>query len=75
MIENMLRAKIIEKGYNVDTFCAKAGFARSTFDRKLTGKTDFDRSEIEKIIEVLDLKDEELRNIFFPKYFAENCKK
>lgn len=72
MKENLLRAKIVEKGFNIDSFCKVAGFVRSTFDRKLTGQTEFDRSEIEKIIDVLELSDDEIRNIFFPNYVAKN---
>lgn len=71
MKENLLRAKIVEKGYNIDTFCKATGFVRSTFDRKLTGQTEFDRAEIEKVIDALELTDDEIRNIFFPKYVAE----
>lgn len=72
MQENLLRAKITERGFNIDSFCKAANFVRSTFDRKLTGLYEFDRSEIERIIEVLELTDEEIRNIFFTKYVAEN---
>jgi hypothetical protein len=71
----MLRAKIIERGFTVDSFCKEAGFVRSTFDRKLTGQTEFTRDEIETIIVVLNLTDDELRNIFFPKFVAEICNK
>jgi len=70
MKENLLRAKIVEKGYNIDSFCKAASFVRSTFDRKLTGQTEFDRAEIQKIIDILELSDEEIRNIFFPNYVA-----
>ena len=64
--ENLLRAKIVEKGFTVESFCVAAGFNRSTFDRKLTGQNEFTRAEIEKIIVVLCLSDEEVRRIFFP---------
>lgn len=73
MKENLLRAKIVEKGFNIDSFCKEAGFVRSTFDRKLTGQTEFDRSEIQKIIDVLELTNDEIRNIFFARVVAENC--
>lgn len=72
MKENLLRAKIVERGHNVETFCKDAGFARSTFDRKLTGQNEFDRSEIEKIASVLHLSDDEICNIFFPNLVAKN---
>lgn len=62
---NELKAKIISRGMTVESFCKEAGFARSTFDRKLRGKYEFDRAEIERIKLVLNLSDEELRTIFF----------
>ena len=75
MKENLLRAKIVEMGYNVGTFCAAAGFKRATFDRKLTGQIEFTRAEIETIALVLELTDDEIRNIFFPNYVAKICNK
>jgi len=72
MKENLLRGKIVEKGFNIENFCREAGFVRSTFDRKLNGQTEFDRAEIDTIINVLNLSDEELRNIFFTKVVAKN---
>lgn len=73
MRENLLRAKIVERGFTVESFCVAAGFNRSTFDRKLTGQNEFTRAEIEKIIIVLCLTDEEVRRIFFPNLVAEKC--
>ena len=75
MKENLRRAKIVEKGFNIDSFCKEVGFVRSTFDRKLTGQNEFDRSEIQKIVDVLELTDDEIRNIFFARVVAENCTK
>ena len=37
MKSNTLRAKIVERGMTVGEFCNRAGFVRSTFDRKLSG--------------------------------------
>lgn len=70
MKENLLRAKIVENGMTIEQLCAKANFVRSTFDRKLTGQTEFNREEIEIIAIVLELTDDEIRNIFFPNYVA-----
>lgn len=72
MNENALRGKIVECGFNIDSFCKEAGFARSTFDRKLTGQSEFTRDEIYKIIDVLHLTDDDIRRIFFAKCVAEN---
>ena len=65
MKANVLRGKIVEKEMTIGQFCEAAGFARTTFDRKLNGRSEFDREEIVRIISVLQLTDEETRNIFF----------
>ena len=65
MRANALRGKIVEKGMTIGEFCEAAKFVRSTFDRKLNGSSEFDRDEIERIIDVLDLTWDEARNIFF----------
>lgn len=65
MKANVLRGKIVENEMTIGQFCEAAGFARSTFDRKLNGRSEFDREEIGRIIAVLRLTDEETRNIFF----------
>lgn len=65
MNANELRGKIIAKGLTVQSFCDQHGFVRSTFDRKLNGTSEFDRDEIERIINALDLTWDDARNIFF----------
>ena len=70
MNANMLRGKIVAKGYTIERFCEEAGFNRATFDRKLSGKYEFDRAEIRRIITVLELTDEEVRAIFFAEEVA-----
>ena len=70
MNENALRGKIVECGFSIDSFCKEIGFVRSTFDRKLSGQNQFLRDEIERIIIVLNLSDDDIRRIFFPKCVA-----
>lgn len=65
MNANELRGKITAKGLTIQAFCDQYGFVRSTFDRKLNGSSEFDRDEIEHIINVLNLTWEEARLIFF----------
>ena len=65
MRANALRGKIVEKGMTIGEFCEAAKFSRATFDRKMNGASEFDREEIERIIDALDLTWEEARNIFF----------
>lgn len=70
---NLLRGKIVEKGFNIDSFCKATGFVRSTFDRKMSGQSEFTRDEIAIIIDTLNLTDDEIRAIFFPNSVAKNC--
>lgn len=72
MNENLLRAKIVEKGFNIGTFCRAAGFVRSTFERKLFGVSQFDLADINRIVETLDLTDEEIMGIFFARLGAKS---
>ena len=65
MNANELKGKITASGMNVQSFCEKNGFNRSTFDRKLNGSTEFNRDEIERIISALDLTWEDVHKIFF----------
>ena len=65
MKANELKGKIVASGMTIGEFCEKNGFVRSTFDRKLSGQSEFDRGEIERIICALGLSLEETRNIFF----------
>ena len=65
MRKNALKGKIVEHGLTIGEFCEQAGFVRSTFDRKLSGISEFNRKDIVKIVGVLGLTAEETRNIFF----------
>lgn len=65
MKQNVLRGKIVEHEMTIGEFCEQAGISRSTFDRKMGGNGEFNRSEISRIISVLGLSVEEMRNIFF----------
>ena len=65
MNANELRGKITAKGMNIQTFCEQFGFVRATFDRKLNGSTEFNRDEIERIIDALDLTWDDIHTIFF----------
>ena len=60
-----LRGKIMAHGMTIRKFCEIAGFERSTFDRKLSGKSEFNLSEIRRIRDELSLTNRETCNIFF----------
>ena len=65
MQSNILKGKIVESGMTVGEFCEKAGFVRSTFDRKLNGTSVFNRDEIQKIIDTLGLSWDDAQKIVF----------
>lgn len=65
MNANELRGKIVANGMNVGSFCERFDFNRSTFDRKLSGLSEFNRNEIERIVHALSLSPDDIRNIFF----------
>ena len=50
-----LEYEMKKKGYNVERLCEKLGISKSAYYRKLKGTSEFTRSEIEKIVEVLEL--------------------
>ena len=70
MDRNGLRGRIIAKGFSIDAFCKAIGMTRVTFNRRMSGKTEFTRDEIAKIMEVLELTVEEMYSIFFIKKVA-----
>ncbi len=63
--QNLLKAKIIEKGISVIELCNELGICEATFYRKLSRDGDFSRFEIKKIAERLCLSAEERNAIFF----------
>lgn len=61
----MLKGRIIEKGFSIKEFSKQTEIKKTALYRKLSGKTEFNRIEIERIAEVLKLSSDEIRNIFF----------
>lgn len=64
---NKLRGKISEKGLSISKFAEQIGMVCNTFSRKINGGADFTWDEVEKMINVLGLKEDpsELHRIFF----------
>ncbi len=58
-----LQYEIKRNGYTIDSFCEAFGRNKSTLYRKLNGKSEFTRSEIQKMIKLLHL--EQPMGIFF----------
>lgn len=63
--QNLLKAKIVEKGISIAALCNKLGICEATYYRKLSRNGDFSRHEISIIVEFLQLTLEERNNIFF----------
>ena len=63
---NKLKAKMVEKGTNVELLAKSIGMNKSTLYRKLNkGGEDFSIKEIRLIASELDISDEEAIVIFF----------
>ena len=65
--QNLLKAKIVEKGITTLHLCNEMGICESTLYRKMSRDGDFSRFEINKIVDVLNLTSEERNNIFLHK--------
>ena len=64
----LLESKMVLKGINVKKLSEALGINESTFYRKLKNDGDFNRSEINTIINVLEIEDPE--SIFFAEELA-----
>ena len=61
---NLLKSKIVEKGYTQAEFCREIGMAESTFIRKMKMGT-VTLKEAERMIELLEIKNP--AEVFFAK--------
>lgn len=68
--QNLLKAKITEKGTSVIAICNVIGICEATFYRKMSRNGDFSRFEISKIAEALNLSTEDRDRIFFSQKLA-----
>lgn len=55
MNKTLLDNKMREKGKNISEMCAILGISRSAYYRKCKGISEFTHSEIQKIVDVLNL--------------------
>lgn len=70
MEPNILKAKIIQNGFNTRNFVkllseSGASMNTGTFYRKLNGTSEFTQTEISVIAKVLDLNPTDIMDIFF----------
>ena len=63
MNTNILKGKMIEKGYTQEGLAKAVGISTNSMSRKLLGTRQFRLGEVVKICEVLDIDDP--RDIFF----------
>lgn len=61
----LLEYEMKKKGYTVEKLCKGIGVSRSAFYKKCNGKSDFTQSEIQAIVDLLEL--ESPMAIFFTK--------
>jgi ACT domain-containing protein len=61
----LLEYEMKKKGYTVGKMCKEIGVSRSAFYKKCNGKSDFTQSEIQAIVNLLEL--ESPMAIFFTK--------
>lgn len=69
--KNKFRGKVVERGLTLADVSAGIGVNPATLTRKMSGESEFTRSEIQKIRNILNLSDEELNGIFFAEKLAE----
>ena len=60
-----LRAAMARKNISVPQLACLIGISKKTLYSRLSGKTDFNLSEIRKIAIILELSEAEILNIFF----------
>lgn len=65
MNSDMLLGKIKEKRLTQEKVSKAIGISLSALRRKIEGKTEFTREEINKICKLLEVSDEDLLAIFF----------
>lgn len=65
MDKALLQYEMSKKNVTIDELCKKLDISRTTFYRKCNGKSDFTQSEIQAIVDILQL--ESPMAIFFAK--------
>lgn len=67
---NKFRAKVVEAGLTLEETAKKIGINPSTLDRKMSGISDFNRTEIQSLRKILGLSASECDDIFFAEELA-----
>ncbi len=62
---NLFRAKVVAMGMTLEEVARRMGINPSTLDRKMSGNSDFTRSEIQSLRKMLTMTADECDSIFF----------
>lgn len=62
---NILKGKIVQNGFNQQSFAKEIGITEQALSEKLNFKKPFKQTEMENCRKVLSLSSEEMINIFF----------
>ena len=65
MNSNLLKAQIVLKDKKVTNIAIDLGISKTSLYRKLNGKSEFTRSEIVRLINILDIEKNNAIEIFF----------
>lgn len=68
--KNLFRAKCVEKGVTLEQVAGIIGVNQSTLYRKMNGKSDFTRNEIQLFRSEMGLSCDDVQNIFFAEKLA-----
>lgn len=60
-----LRGKIVEKYSTVSAFAQAFGVSKNTFSKKLNNQVKFSADDIIKIVDMLDIPENEINEYFF----------
>ena len=63
--KNEFKAEVVRRNLTLENVANDIGIDVATLHRKMSGVSDFYRSEIEKIIKFLNLSNEDVLRIFF----------
>ena len=63
--KNEFKAEVVRRDKTLEDVARAIGIDIATLHRKMNGASDFNRSEIEKVIKFLNLTNEEILRIFF----------
>lgn len=65
MNKDLLKGKIFSKGKSIEEIYKSVGISKSAMYRKMNDKSYFTSKEIKKIVEILELTNVEMNEIFF----------